>query len=240
MPMPSQPSRGTTARSARGPAHAGTARSRGERTHDALLAAARIIAAEQGWHAVTVRRVAEAAQCSPALVYEYFASKEALLLELVRDGFHRLRARIAAAGAAARGDTAPASAMRAMALAYVAFAREDGDLYQVMYGLGGTRFPAGDTWDEGTAVGALFLPVVAALAAPAPGTTATRPARAQRPRLPRGMRSVEEGRVHLLWATVHGVVALVLAGRIAGGWPAAEALVADAVGDLLVAWQHIP
>lgn len=195
---------------------------RGQRTRDALLAAARAAAAEEGWHAVTVRRVAERAGCSPALVYEYFAGKDALLLELVRDGFRLLSARVEAARAGARQDdplATAAAAFAAMARAYWAFARDHTDLYQVMYGLGGTRFPATATWTEGAAVGEAFVPVVAALS----GADATRPDVARR--------------VYTLWATVHGLVALVLAGRMDGGWPSGESLLAATVDDALAAWS---
>lgn len=205
---------------------------RGARSRDALLAAARAVAAEAGWHAVTMRRVAERAGYSPALVYEYFAGKDALLLELVRDGFRLLRARVEAArdGTArdAAGDSVrgAADALAAMGRAYWTFAREHADLYQVMYGLGGTRFPAGETWAEGAAVGEAFGPVVAALS---PERTA--PGEVER-------------RVYTLWGTVHGLVALVLAGRLAesgdDGWGGGQALADAAVRDALAAWRAAP
>ncbi len=53
----------------------------------AILAAARDIAAREGWQAVTIRKVAEAIEYTPPIIYEYFASKEALLFELLREGF---------------------------------------------------------------------------------------------------------------------------------------------------------
>ena len=197
--------------------------SRGQRARDTLLAAARAAAADHGWHAVTVRRVAERAGCSPALVYEYFASKDALLLELVRDGFRLLRAQVEAARDATPDGTRDgtpdaAAALGAIGRAYWAFARDHADLYQVMYGFGGTRFRADETWAEGAAVGAALAPVVSALSGPG-----TAPDEVER-------------RVYTLWATVHGLVALVLAGRIAGGWPAGESLADAAVHDALAMW----
>src|SRR5215831_17182373 len=52
-----------------------------ERTEmrQAILHAASEIAAQEGWHAVTIRRVAERIEYSPPTIYEYFESKEALL-----------------------------------------------------------------------------------------------------------------------------------------------------------------
>src|ERR671912_360414 len=56
-----------------------------------ILDAARTIAARDGWQAVTVRRLAEQVEYTPPIVYQHFANKEAVLLELVREGFHTLR-----------------------------------------------------------------------------------------------------------------------------------------------------
>ena len=56
----------------------------------AILKAACDIAAEAGWRQVTVRKVAEKVEYSPAALYEYFAGKEAILLALMREGFRLL------------------------------------------------------------------------------------------------------------------------------------------------------
>ena len=53
----------------------------------AILKAACDIAAESGWREVTIRKVAEKVEYSPAALYEYFASKEAILLAVMREGF---------------------------------------------------------------------------------------------------------------------------------------------------------
>ncbi len=52
---------------------------------------AREIALQEGWQAVTIRKVAERIEYSPPTIYEYFENKEAILLELLRQGFERLR-----------------------------------------------------------------------------------------------------------------------------------------------------
>ena len=56
----------------------------------AILAAARDIAAQEGWQAVTIRKVADRIEYSPPMIYEHFENKDAVLLELMREGF-RLR-----------------------------------------------------------------------------------------------------------------------------------------------------
>ncbi|MBD0354009.1 MAG: helix-turn-helix transcriptional regulator, partial [Rubrobacteraceae bacterium] len=52
-----------------------------------ILSAAREIASEEGWGAVTIRKIAGRIEYSPPMLYGYFDSKEDILLELVRMGY---------------------------------------------------------------------------------------------------------------------------------------------------------
>src|SRR6202011_1127490 len=56
----------------------------------AILDAAREIAAQEGWQAVTIRRVAEKIEYSPPTIYEYFQSKEAILEAEMHEAFRLL------------------------------------------------------------------------------------------------------------------------------------------------------
>lgn len=65
----------------------GTPTSRAERrrrTEERILSAARTIFAERGFQRTTIRAVAAAAQVDPALVMQYFGSKQALFERAVR------------------------------------------------------------------------------------------------------------------------------------------------------------
>ncbi|GEM_PF-358402 len=99
----------------------------------AILGAASEIASREGWQAVTIRRVAEKIEYSPPTIYEYFESKEEIVIELLRDGFRRLLAEMRAAREA---HADPEEALVAMALAYWEFAWKQPALYQGMNGLG--------------------------------------------------------------------------------------------------------
>src|SRR5438067_8111897 len=55
-----------------------------------ILSATREIAAEEGWQAVTTRKVAERIEYSQSTIYEYFENKEAFLLSLLRSGYEQL------------------------------------------------------------------------------------------------------------------------------------------------------
>ena len=100
----------------------------------AILMASRDIAAREGWQSVSIRKVAERIEYSPPTIYEHFASKEAMLLELMREGFRLLMERRAGRRAA---PPRPEARMMAVARAYWEFAWDYPELYQVMHGLGG-------------------------------------------------------------------------------------------------------
>src|SRR3954469_10688028 len=103
----------------------------------AILMASRDIAAREGWQSVSIRKVAERIEYSPPTIYEHFISKEALLLELMREGFRLLMERVQAGSGSA---AAPEARIMAVARAYWEFAWDYPELYQVMHGLGGVPF----------------------------------------------------------------------------------------------------
>ena len=182
----------------------------------AILTAARDIAAREGWQAVTIRKVAEAVEYTPPMIYEYFASKEALLFELMLEGFRQIGHIIQSMRA--KGGSAENVLMQ-VALAYWRFAFTSPELYQVMHGLGGVPFGTSETPQEAQSVFAAVREVVHAVMSDHS---------VQRADL--------DGDVDILWSTLHGLVSLTMAGRIARGEPRAATLVERAVQDLLRAW----
>lgn len=115
-----------------------------------ILLAARDIAAQEGWQAVTMRKVADRIEYSPPTIYEHFPSKEAILSDLMRQGFRLLLVELQTVHAAAHDSEA---ALLAMARVYWNFAWEYPELYQVMHGLDGVPFcsdeaAANDLLDE--------------------------------------------------------------------------------------------
>ena len=186
----------------------------------AILQAARTIAGEEGWQAVTIRRVADSVEYSPPTIYEHFASKDAMLIELMRAGFQTLLEAMQAAAASAAD---PESRVLALAQAYWHFAWANPEMYQVMHGLGGVPFCTGGNvpLPEGALDEAdrAFTFTLDALRGVAPTTAA----------------ADLEAMVLILWATLHGLVALTMAGRIDGGQACAAPLVERAVRGMLAA-----
>ena len=65
---------------------------RSRATRDKLLAAARALFAEHGYHATAVEQIAERANTATGAFYIYFRSKRQLLIVLVTEFLHRLAA----------------------------------------------------------------------------------------------------------------------------------------------------
>jgi AcrR family transcriptional regulator len=192
---------------------------------EAILSAALDVARRDGWDAVTMRRLAEEIEYSANFAYRYFTGRDDILHTLVREGFARLRDAMATAGqqtgsGSASGSTTgmsstgasstAAAAVRRAGHAYLDFALTDPDLYQLMYGLGGVRVPATDAWDEGQAIGDVMTGLLATAGDTHP-----------------------EQHVLQLWATAHGLIALLVVGRVAVDVDGLHALFEDALTDCL-------
>jgi AcrR family transcriptional regulator len=97
---------------------------------NAILRSARRLLERTGAATLSLRQVAETAGLSRQAPYNHFASKEALLAELVRDGFVRLAADIRAAA------DPKATAQRQLAAAgeaYITFALSEPTLFRLMF-----------------------------------------------------------------------------------------------------------
>jgi len=186
------------------------------RMRQAILKAACDIAAEAGWREVTVRKVAEKVEYSPAALYEYFAGKEAILLALMWEGFRLLAQDMRAVP---EGGNA-VERLVAVAQSYWDFAFRHPELYQVMHGLDGVSFGTAESPQEAKDG---FVALQDAIHAVFPGEGAS------------GRDLHDE--VHTIWATLHGLVSLTMAGRIKDGRERAATLVEPAVRAYVAAWQ---
>lgn len=182
-----------------------------------ILAAAREIASSRGWQSVTIRKIAERIEYSPPVIYEHFDSKDEILLELMRLGYAE---QLGAVESARESASNPEEALVRMTRAWLDFAFRSPDLYQVMYGLGGVPFPAAELRKEGEKIGDAV-------------------GKALEDILWKNGKEIGgiEGKVTLLWATVHGLAALTMVGRIVGGQEEAKRLAKRAAHDALAAWR---
>ncbi len=104
-----------------------------EKVRLAILSTAWQMVKENGWQALSIRRVAEAIEYSVPVIYDHFENKEAILLEFVNEGFELLSKKV---GRAKNKYDEPADQLIAMADAYWNFALKNKEYYQLMYGVG--------------------------------------------------------------------------------------------------------
>ena len=93
-----------------------------------LRAAARIIA-DDGFDALTMRKLAAAIEYSPATLYLHFASRDEIALELVRNGFEALVRHMAPAAS----DPDPLTRIDAIGRAYLDFAQTQPETYRLIF-----------------------------------------------------------------------------------------------------------
>lgn len=103
-----------------------------EETRVNILDASLDIVKEEGWQALSMRKIADKIEYTAPIIYEYFANKEAILMELTRRGFILLAKEMQAAKEKHR---IPAKQIEAMWLAYWNFAFTQKEFYQLMFGV---------------------------------------------------------------------------------------------------------
>lgn len=185
------------------PRDAGPPRSTGAHLQRAILDEARRVLEEQGYGALSTRRIAAAVGCTATSIYLYFKSKDALVYALIDEGFGALNDRVAEAVA---HDGTPMERLRAGARAYVEFGLERPAYYEIMFMLRAEQMER--------------YPV-----------EAYRRARRSLESFAR-VTSLEEAEARrrgtIVWTTLHGLVSLLIAQRIDVGLDR-EALVEDTI-----------
>lgn len=103
-----------------------------EETRANILEASLEIVKEDGWQALSMRKIADKIEYTAPIIYEYFANKEGILLELTRKGNGILLEELK--DAKARFEN-PEKQLEAMWIAYWDFAFKHTQLYQLMFGV---------------------------------------------------------------------------------------------------------
>ncbi|EFK56465.1 TetR/AcrR family transcriptional regulator [Sphingobacterium spiritivorum] len=98
-----------------------------------ILDASLQIVKEEGWHALSMRKIADIIEYTAPMIYEYFANKEAILIELANQGYIMLSVRVKEAKLQ---ESELEKQLEAMWFTYWNFAFEEKELYQLMFGVG--------------------------------------------------------------------------------------------------------
>ena len=161
------------------------------------VAAATRLFADQGYRGMTLRSLAKELGVSPMTPYRYFENKEELFAMVRIEAFRRFAD---AQRDAVEGIEDPQEALRVLGRAYVSFALDEPDAYHIMFELlqaaAGT-YPELEVEQE-RAFQYILEAVQAAVEA---GLLEGEPLQ----------------RAHYLWAQVHGLVSLHLAGKLLMG-----------------------
>jgi len=154
---------------------------------DRILRVGRSILETEGARALTIRRLAEAIDRTQPAIYSHFSNKEALLAQLVTEGFVALSEALAAASRSKRG-----SPLLGVSKAYIAFGTSKPHLYDAMF------------------VGETTISFAAGAQTPAAARGAfdllRNVCRAAAPKSTQG--ADDETRTEVYWAALHGLVML--------------------------------
>lgn len=133
---------------------AGASSSRREREREEMrqriIAAARHLFVTRGYESTTIRGIAEAIEYTPGAIYSYFTDKDAIFYALHQQGFLELRRRFIAALSSGGN---PGEQLRRMGEAYLTFARDNPEMYHLMFVAQATSRAVGEAeeWPEGKA-----------------------------------------------------------------------------------------
>lgn len=174
--------------------------------------------AAAGASALSLNAIAKQMGMSGPALYRYFAGRDDLITELIRDAYRSLADAFAAAARAEPGLSGPAHALRRWAL-------EDPQRYFLVYG---TPVPGYQAPDDVTGIAREIMatlldacaqsPAAAPAASPGPARSALDEHLAAHREWAGGHSAPEAGlrRALAVWTRLHGVLSLELAGHFAG------------------------
>ncbi|MEU5040354.1 TetR/AcrR family transcriptional regulator [Streptomyces griseorubiginosus] len=156
-----------------------------------IVATAREIAEQQGWDAVTTRRLAERIEYSQPVLYSHFRGKREIIGAVAVQGAAEIAVAVRAATA---GATGPRERVSALARAYLDFAARNPAVYDALFQLdGGLAFAQEDTPESLKDAFAALLESLGEVAG----------------------EGVDTGLfTELFWASLHGLATLTRAGRL--------------------------
>jgi AcrR family transcriptional regulator len=155
---------------------------------------ARALFGEKGYEGFSLRELAMRAQYTPTALYRHFANKDAILTELVVEGFHLFETALAASQEAATGDAV--QRLRSLGDAYVAFGLAHPIHYRLMF------LQRSD----------LFMDAIRARGEKAIPDTLRLLSEALAAIDPSGGSEILAARTLALWSAVHGLTTLLLTG----------------------------
>jgi AcrR family transcriptional regulator len=166
---------------------------------DKILGAARELFIAEGFRNVSMRKIAERIEYSPAAIYGYFPSRDDIVIALFEEGFRLMEAYPVGAGVPAD----PLEALRALFLGYYRFARQHPQYFELMF-LDRTVPQFCENWEKYDFMGEKMREAVAVVQSAVDAGV-----------LPAGTDS--GAAFHVLWGAVHGPATAAVCGRFGHG-----------------------
>ncbi|MFD7162838.1 TetR/AcrR family transcriptional regulator [Streptomyces violascens] len=156
-----------------------------------IVATARELAEQQGWDAVTTRRLAERIEYSQPVLYSHFRGKREIIGAVAVEGAAEMAVTVRAAASGANG---PRERVTALARAYLDFAARNPAVYDALFRLdGGLAFAQENTPEPLKDAFAALLETLGEVAGD----------------------GVDPGQfTEVFWASLHGLATLTRAGRL--------------------------
>ncbi|MGY0535967.1 TetR/AcrR family transcriptional regulator [Nocardioides sp. YJ-D4] len=156
-----------------------------------IVATARELAEQQGWDAVTTRRLAERIEYSQPVLYSHFRGKREIIGAVALEGASEMAVAMRSATAAA---SAPRERVAALARAYLDFAERNPAVYDALFQLdGGLTYAQEDTPEQLKDAFAALMETLGEVA---------------------GAGVEPELFTEVFWASLHGVATLTRSGRL--------------------------
>jgi len=183
----------------------------------AILDFAEQVASQEGWEAVTMRRISAKIQYALPVIYTHFKNKEAIISSLASKGFVILFNQL---DSAVQTNPNPVQSSLELALTYLNFAKTHKALYQAMYGQDGISSFLNGNLNEGEKVFDFILDhlnqLVEKNSAKIPNTHAA---------------------TKLIWATLHGLIALDNINQISDTKIEIQTIATNFIKILLQSWE---
>ncbi len=166
---------------------------------ESILDAARELFTTEGYRNVSIRKIADRIEYSPAAIYSYFASKDDIYFALAEEGFRLLHERVGPAF----GHADPMADVRASWWAFYEFSKEQSAFFELMF-VDRSVPQINEQWEGFDTVRQLLLRAVASIQRAIDAGA-----------LPRTIDAVVA--MHVLWGALTGPAVLGLTQRLAPG-----------------------
>src|SRR4051812_7465684 len=184
----------------------------------AIIETARSIAINEGFEAVTIRRIASAIEYGPPAIYALFENKEAIFNELIHGEFSQL---LKAMQDAYNREIEPVGRLLGLARSYWTYAENCPQMFNAMHGMVTPPISATPGPESFKYLQEIVSDVLKDIFKPRQLT----------------LEELDD-MVQLLRGTILGLISIGLAGRITGGRERVLALMERAIKDYLKAWRQ--